>query len=105
GWHHRIGLGKPLGFGSSTIQVERLEILNANERYSGLAGTGWSDGLDNKQVWKDAFKRAMRERYGAEFERLENVRDLRALLSETPPLPVHYPRPTREPHPDGKNYE
>lgn len=104
GWHHRLGFGKPLGFGSATIEVVGLEIMTPTVRYAGLAA-GWTDALDRKARWVEGFKTAMAERYGEKFESLANVRDLRALLADAPPLPVHYPRPAEKPLPDGKNFE
>ncbi len=104
GWHHRLGYAKPLGFGSATIKIERLELMNPATRYADLAG-GWEDTLDKKKAWIDQFKEAMAARYGRRFKDLANVRDMRALLAKTPPLPVHYPRSSREPNPEGKNFE
>ncbi|RME57299.1 TIGR03986 family CRISPR-associated RAMP protein, partial [Candidatus Parcubacteria bacterium] len=105
GWHHRIGYAKPLGFGSVIIQVTELEIMNPNSRYQSLVTDGWENVLSSKERWIDEFKTAMAGRYGTEFYKLPNVRDLQALLSDTPPLPVHYPRSTKEPQPEGRNYE
>jgi CRISPR-associated protein (TIGR03986 family) len=107
GWHHRIGYAKPLGFGSARIEVLSVSILNPEVRYASLSDTadGWIDRTDQIDVWIDNFKRAMAARYGAAFDQLANIRDLKALLADTPPLPVHYPRPTRQPQAQGKQYE
>lgn len=107
GWHHRIGYAKPLGFGSAQIEIQEVSLLDAQERYTSLRGdaNGWIDQSMDWSQWVDAFKDAMASRYGMPFARLENIRDLRALLAETPPLPVHYPRPTRQPQAEGKQYE
>jgi CRISPR-associated protein (TIGR03986 family) len=107
GWHHRIGYAKPLGFGSARIEVLKVSLVDPKVRYASLAGEndGWSDYTLAWQEWVDVFKDAMATRYGKPFERLENIRDLRALLADTPPLPVHYPRPTRQPQVEGKQYE
>ena len=104
GWHHRLGYGKPLGFGSATLLIQSLQILS-QERYQDIEDSGWSDGLAHKKEWINEFKRAMEERFAQKFDDLPNVRDLKALLSKTPALPIHYPRPTRMPDRDGKNYE
>jgi CRISPR-associated protein (TIGR03986 family) len=106
-WHHRIGYAKPLGFGSARIEVLSVSILNPEVRYASLSDTadGWIDRTDQIDVWIDNFKRAMAARYGAAFDQLANIRDLKALLADTPPLPVHYPRPTRQPQAQGKQYE
>jgi len=107
GWHHRIGYAKPLGFGSARIEVLSVSILNPEVRYASLSDTadGWIDRTDQIDVWIDDFKRAMAARYGARFDKLANIRDLEALLADTPPLPVHYPRPTPQPQVQGKQYE
>lgn len=107
GWHHRIGYAKPLGFGSARIEVLKVSLLDPKVRYASLTGEsgGWSDYTSAWQEWVDAFKDAMARRYAKPFECLENIRDLRALLADTPPLPVHYPRPTRQPQAEGKQYE
>lgn len=104
GWHHRIGLGKPLGFGSATVRVTELRTLNPRARYA-VGATGWDDSISSKESWITTFKTAMQERYGAPFHDLVNICDLRALLATTPPLPVHYPRTDQEPAPEGKNFE
>lgn len=104
GWHHRLGLGKPLGFGSARVAVTALEVVDPDVRYASL-DPGWRDGLEHKKAWVERFQKAMAERYGKSFADLENIRDLKALLADDPKVPVHYPRPTLEPHPEGRNYE
>ena len=66
---------------------------------------GWIEALEQKDRLVTVFKEAMKARYGHDFDRLDNIRDLQALLAADPQLPVHYPRPTQQPHPDGKNFE
>lgn len=104
GWNHRLGYAKPLGFGSATVKISALELYDPMMRYGGLAGEVLA-ALERKAAWVGDFKAAMQQCYGTSFEQLDPIRDLQALLAESPDLPVHYPRPTRQPHPDGKNYE
>jgi CRISPR-associated protein (TIGR03986 family) len=104
GWNHRLGMGKPLGFGSAIIQVTDLQILNIDARYRNLE-SAWVPALGRKDALVNEFQEAMAERYGKEFHKLENIRDLKALLAESAKLPVHYPRPTEEPQVEGRNYE
>jgi hypothetical protein len=47
----------------------------------------------------------MAEKYQKSFDQLANVIDLKALLADTPSLPVHYPRTTPQPQSEGKNFE
>lgn len=106
GWHHRIGFGKPLGFGSVRTEITSLKMIDQQARYGTLLGDeGSSERMADKDKWVRAFKQAMAERFGADFDKLPNVRDLRALLASTPSRPVHYPRSARKPQPEGKNYE
>lgn len=107
GWHHRIGYAKPLGFGSAQIEVLSVSALDPEARYASLSDTadGWVDRTDQMNAWISAFQEAMAARYGMPFKRLDNIRDLRSLLADTPSLPVHYPRPTRQPQAEGKQYE
>jgi CRISPR-associated protein (TIGR03986 family) len=111
GWHHRLGLGKPLGFGSVKITIEDqgtwwFDLLT---RYGNLTNGGQrSLTSDQRQKLVDKFKAAMVGQYaepGQGFEELPNIADLRALLATSPYLPVHYPRPTPQPLPEGNNYE
>lgn len=104
GWHHRIGYAKPLGFGSAQIEVVSVTLLNPETRYRSFGEDGWSDHQQIEK-WITVFKQAMASRFDAAFDQLANIRDLKALLSTTPLLPVHYPRPTRQPQPDGRQYE
>ncbi len=106
GWHHRIGYAKPLGFGSARIDIQGIEVIDPQSRYASLSDDGWIKP-DPQQIdaWINAFKKEMGSRYGAAFEQLANIRDLKALLGEEPVLPVHYPRSTRQPQAEGRQYE
>lgn len=106
GWHHRLGMAKPLGFGSAQIAVTELFLLDPNQRYAGstVAG-GYAPSLDMKASLTNEFKAEMARYYGRAFEDLENVHDMKALLAADPELPVHYPRPSRQPLADGRNFE
>jgi len=101
GMHHRLGYGKPLGFGSVTLRVTGLKVLNTAQRYSSLSSDGWEDRLASKEEWVSAFAEAMRAEYGAAFDGL--LAELRAILG-APSLPVHYPREAALPTKEGENF-
>jgi CRISPR-associated protein (TIGR03986 family) len=105
GMNHRLGYGKPLGFGSARVEIQGLKLLNTATCYASLSASQWVNGLAYKDEWIGEFKAAMKERFGQVFKQLPNVADLEQLMREPPALPIHYPRPTPRPHPDGKNYE
>lgn len=114
---HRLGFGKPLGFGSVTVNIGHLEVLSPQKRYSSLDQTGWSP--ITRDDWNEnyivPFQAAMEARYGGEFYSLENIQDLKALLSDSKQCDhIHYPRPpykdapdkdATKPDPAGKQFE
>ncbi len=101
GMFHRLGYAKPLGFGSIRVTVEKVEIIDWEARLQSLEpNAGWKS-LEGRPL-KNAFLREMRKLYGDLFD--EVLEDLRALLSEPPALPIHYPRSTREPTEEGENF-
>jgi CRISPR-associated protein (TIGR03986 family) len=107
GLHHKLGLAKPLGFGSVNLSIINIDILDYKERYSSFTGSGWRAVNDQKKrEWLDLFKAAMNDRYGKPFDVLNTIKDIKAILSAPPSaLPVHYPRMSEEPDASGKNFE
>lgn len=108
---HRLGLGKPLGFGSVKITVKKAMLTEPKTRY----GENW---LKENNILKEnllqnwihqqieAFTNATSRAYNLAFEELLHVQDILALLSDpNPDLPIHYPRSQHSPSPDGKNFE
>lgn len=127
---HRLGLAKPLGFGSVRLRIDEskgagLQLLDPADRYRADALTlpPYRPIAGNKRHdYVTAFKRAMVRGYApdraksideendgawaAAFERLDNIADLRAMLNEPPPdLAIHYPRLDPEPLPEGENFK
>jgi len=104
GWHHRLGSAKPLGFGSVKVTIESV-VRRTVQRYLTLEGEANPEPFVITDYVK-IFKEALAARFGVAFDQLEPVQDLCTLLTApTNGLPVHYPRPTREPQREGKNYE
>ncbi len=104
---HRLGFAKPLGFGSVRINVDSVMTLDPARRYNSLEDDGWQQHADWQKEYVEMLKRELESCYPAgDFENLDNVRDLRALLGDqTPILPIHYPRTDRVPDPEGRNFE
>lgn len=104
---HRLGFAKPLGFGSVRLTVIELAVVAPEERYgdSGIDNSGWADWLAKQSALIEDFRTALSQIYHRPFARLLNILDLKALLNPPPDLPVHYPRSTPEPDPEGKNFE
>jgi CRISPR-associated protein (TIGR03986 family) len=102
---HRLGFAKPLGFGSVRLTVTGLETMDPAARYVSVDDDGWQDALARKDAWITQFRETMTTLYGTDFAALDNIRDLMALAGDPADLPVHYPRTTRRPAPEGKNFE
>jgi CRISPR-associated protein (TIGR03986 family) len=102
GMHHRLGYGKPLGFGSVDVEITVIETLNLADRYSSF-GDGWHEWTGKKDLWGEVFVQAMQDLYGEAFDGL--LEELRALLSEPPLEAVHYPRTTAVPTEEGENFK
>jgi hypothetical protein len=91
--YHRIGYGKPLGFGSVQIAVDSVEVIDMAQRGRGT-GDFAAVAEDQPARWIQAFRDAMQQLYGDAFASLPNIADIMALLGERDDdLPVHYPRP------------
>ncbi len=106
---HRLGYAKPLGFGSVKIEVDKVELLDVEERYRSVDASGWRTAQPAQRGdWLARFERAMQDRYRHPLRDLDNIRDLTALLSAPKtgqPSHIHYPRTEPRPDPEGKNFE
>jgi CRISPR-associated protein (TIGR03986 family) len=116
-YHHRLGGGKPLGFGSVRLSAESLELRDGDgwaDWYRSLGGKvlrgktilDLSDASFGRVV--GAFKTAVSEAYG-NGQPFGNVPFIKAFLQAAQGFsdgrPIHYPRLSIAPDPDGKNFE
>lgn len=101
--HHRLGYGKPLGFGSVKVEIANLKVLNPAERYGTTPGDGWHDRTADKERWIAMFTQAMSDIYGDAFKGI--LKELHALLSDPMLEAIHYPRTTEIPTEEGENFK
>lgn len=102
--YHRIGYGKPLGFGSVQIEVTGMDFYDAKTRYKENKLVELTDDEKKKQQQENVrrykpklvnhFQAAISRLYGnSPFDQLDNIVDLLALLSErNGDFLIHYPR-------------
>lgn len=107
---HRLGYGKPLGFGSVRLSIDDLQLIDPAARYaSAEPDAGRCRVTDRKADYVRVFQEAMAAHYpegDKGFASLPNISDLLALLSRSPEdLPIHYPRTGQIPDAEGKNFE
>jgi CRISPR-associated protein (TIGR03986 family) len=105
--YHRLGFAKPLGFGGVRLTVDKVVICELDQRFMSIDSASEQDVSTAQQgAIIEAYKESMRSIYGLSFDDLPPVRDLLALLSDPEnDLPIHYPRTSPEPDPEGKNFE
>lgn len=102
--YHRIGYGKPLGFGSVKIGIRDVTLFDAQDRYTNAIAKDKTlyEGEDRKkvvQLLSMRFRQGFGTLYGKAFERLTNIVDLCTLLSDPvlgEDISIHYPRPRHQ---------
>ncbi|ODS36718.1 MAG: CRISPR-associated RAMP family protein [Candidatus Altiarchaeales archaeon WOR_SM1_79] len=101
---HKLGLAKPLGFGSVKLSIDEISVLDVKKRYNSLTDEGWKKVTDQKMKWVNLFKEVMSDKYEKSFKELNNIKDLKAISSPSI-LPVHYPRMDKKPDEKGENFK
>jgi len=86
---HKLGMGKPLGFGSIKIDPE-LHLLDRKERYLDIFALPDEHMTDTGQ-YIEAFQQWLEDETGEPFYELNNILDLLDILNLTPPAEVKYP--------------
>ncbi|RME56971.1 MAG: TIGR03986 family CRISPR-associated RAMP protein, partial [Deltaproteobacteria bacterium] len=122
GHFHRLGGGKPLGFGSVRLElVPEASMIRSGkemwERFRSLdepapandPGQRAQMFLHRTKDPVEAFKEALCRAYGKDAEPFEKIPFISAFLQGTKGfddgLPIHYPRSTPQPHSEGKSFE
>lgn len=111
--YHRLGGGKPLGFGSVQLQVDWKQTdlrlgQDWKQYYESLLPI---DPPDPEQAAQciDTFKQAIALAYSPKknIEDFEEVLFIRAFKQAAKGLdgPIHYPRVSPQPDPEGENYK
>lgn len=106
--YHRLGGGKPLGFGSVRMDIEELSLHPGTywrRHYETLGGDPEAaDERPGDPVSK--FKEATQAAYGQTFEEVPHILAFsRASRGFSDGVPVHYPRLDPRPDLEGLNYE
>ena len=120
GHYFKLGYGKPLGFGSMRIEIDKERYENKSlplgtgadwrSYYAAFDAFPFAKLDDNKQkVYCDAFKASMVAAYTTRthqsFEELPFIADfLQILRGPVTDAPIHYPRLNPRPNPDGENF-
>jgi CRISPR-associated protein (TIGR03986 family) len=108
---HRLGGGKPLGFGSVRLEIDAakttLHDANGWRQFYGTLDTIAPPGFDQMAAIKE-FELAVVAAYGAgaAFDRVPFITAfLRMASGFVDRLPTLYPRAQHSPHPEGRAYE
>lgn len=94
--------GRPLGFGAVRVEIENAEIVRAEDRVAALRDLDASlqPVSHDQRPALDAFTAKMCSLYGAGY-----LQDFEKSAAGFSGFPVHYPRTTREPNPQGENFQ
>jgi CRISPR-associated protein (TIGR03986 family) len=109
---HRLGGGKPLGFGSVAVSVdwEATDLRTGEywrEFYSSLVTIPTSDEFDLARVIAD-FRSAVEETegYGKKFAEVSFIKAFcQAARGFSDGKPIHYPRTSVKPNPEGESFK
>ncbi|HEX5500526.1 MAG TPA: hypothetical protein VFX03_14920, partial [Thermomicrobiales bacterium] len=109
---HRLGGGKPLGFGSVSLKIKETALATGADLGRHYAefdlGSAPQAGDARLSETINGFKSAVAKAYGngAPFERVAFIADfLTAAEGFSDGHPIHYPRVTSEPSVEGRNFE
>ncbi|WP_448604650.1 TIGR03986 family type III CRISPR-associated RAMP protein [Thermoleptolyngbya sp.] len=108
--YHRLGGGKPLGFGSVQLKIDWSQTdlrqgQDWKQYYESLLPLNPPDPEQARQCI-EAFQREVAHAYSSEQD-FEKVPFIQAFRQAAKGLdgPIHYPRVRPQPDPEGKNYE
>ena len=120
GHYFKLGYGKPLGFGSVRIEIDKKRYEDKSlplgtgadwrSYYAAFDASPPAKLYDNKQKeYRDAFKASMVAAYTTHthqsFEELPFIADfLQILRGPVADAPIHYPRLNPRPNPAGENF-
>jgi CRISPR-associated protein (TIGR03986 family) len=111
GHYHRFGGGKPLGFGSVRLEISECTLRTGQalgERYRSWKSQGSPEDIpsDAVKAFKEAVVRAYCRPASGSFEQVSFIEAfLKSCQGFGVRLPVHYPRVTAQPSPDGESFK
>jgi len=112
--HHRLGGGKPLGFGSVRMRIKELELVSGEGRKKQfeslmpvtLAEDECLTGKDKaEERFVTTYREGLEKAYDGGFETIPFIDAFLKAAKGFAGKPAHYPRAQARPDPDGKNYE
>ena len=96
GMHHRLGYGKPFGFGQVTIQVESFEEFQMQNYYSTWNYNAIQVEKGSLEDYQTTFKKEMEDAFDHQFYEITQIEDLCAILTPREErFPIEYPRPLK----------
>ena len=112
--YFRLGGGKPLGFGSATLKITSLDLRDGEAIKADYVAFGEpsADGQRinsieaAKQPLIEEYKKALPLAVGEPAQPFDELRIIKAFVNAAQggDLPVHYPRTTIPPNPQGENF-
>ena len=111
-YHLKVGAGKPLGFGSVTIELVGVNIRNhgaLQNEYANLIPVSGNLAITDVSKAKEKFIESFRQALCTGNNSLKGHDVIKAFLSiaqgPSDQAPVHYPRESSDPDPKGENFK
>jgi CRISPR-associated protein (TIGR03986 family) len=107
---HRLGGGKPLGFGSVHLSIDLAHTdlrtgEDWREYYSSVLTPPTPDTFEPQKTI-DRFKSAVKDAYESDFDKVSFIKAFcQAARGFDDGKPIHYPRVTPAPNPDGESFK
>jgi len=111
GHYHRLGGGKPLGFGSVEIGInwEKSDLRNGlkwHEFYKSLIPPKTPNPQEAERICMNAYRIAVEKAYEAKFFEINFIKAFfKAAKGFDDNKPIHYPRLQENPDPKGENFK
>lgn len=106
GQFHRLGGGKPFGFGSVKLEITKLQIQTGKDwvnYYRSLRSGSNAPKIKIEPIIK-RFKDEVRKAYKKPFEDVSFIAAF-SRATQGHNQPVHYPRTTKAPQPEGESFK
>jgi hypothetical protein len=106
----RLGGGKPLGFGSVKVEIKDTDLRTGTDWQAYYLTLDEISKPDQKTIRDRAvadYRQAVEKvnRNGKSFEQVEFIRAFLAAARGPARGPIHYPRVTSQPDPNGENFK
>ncbi|MBL8149239.1 MAG: TIGR03986 family CRISPR-associated RAMP protein [Blastocatellia bacterium] len=110
-YFHRLGAGKPLGFGSVKLKIKSHELAtgkNLRSFYSSFGEVRTENEIPTESLNIEELIQRYKNNFSEEYGNFDESTIIKSFLRSAKgfeDLPIHYPRTTKAPNPDGESFK